>query len=148
MRSSRDRSPLVAAGATGYALHPVRIRRRAAASGCLPAPASGLAPAITPLSLISRPPARRMPLVSTGSAWFRACHVGLPYACVMSAEREELARLVQELPEQEVPRALRELRKHLSVQRPWPPAWFGIAPGDGTHAGARSEELLAEGFGK
>lgn len=66
----------------------------------------------------------------------------------MSAEREELARLVQELPEQEVPGVLMELRARLSIERPWPPAWFGIAEGDGTAVGARSEELLAEGFGQ
>ncbi|WP_219418475.1 hypothetical protein [Pseudonocardia nigra] len=66
----------------------------------------------------------------------------------MSAAREELVRLVKELPEEEVPRALTELRKHVASERPWPPAWFGIAPGDGTAVGARSEELLAEGFGK
>lgn len=66
----------------------------------------------------------------------------------MSAEREELARLVQELPDEEVAHALTELRRHLTAERPWPPAWFGIAPGDGTAVGARSEELLAEGFGR
>lgn len=32
--------------------------------------------------------------------------------------------------------------------RMWPPAWFAVAPGDGTDVGARSEEFLAEGFGE
>ncbi len=32
--------------------------------------------------------------------------------------------------------------------REWPPAWFGVATGDGTAVGARSEELLDEGFGR
>jgi hypothetical protein len=66
-----------------------------------------------------------------------------------SAEREELARLVQTIPDEEIPQALAEIRRHLrpAAGRRWPPAWFGIATGDGTAVGARSEELLDEGFG-
>jgi hypothetical protein len=68
----------------------------------------------------------------------------------VSAERDELARLVQALPDEEVPQALAELRRHLrpASDRPWPPPWFGMIQGDGTDVGARSEELLAEGFGQ
>jgi hypothetical protein len=68
----------------------------------------------------------------------------------MRSERDELARLVQEIPDEEVPQALAEMRRHLRPvgERPWPPEWFGIAPGDGSAVGARSEELLAEGFGQ
>ncbi|HEX3791227.1 MAG TPA: hypothetical protein VHW44_25420 [Pseudonocardiaceae bacterium] len=33
-------------------------------------------------------------------------------------------------------------------ERSWPPAWFGAVPGDGPAAGARADELLAEGFGR
>ncbi|HWC83880.1 MAG TPA: hypothetical protein VG756_28310 [Pseudonocardiaceae bacterium] len=68
----------------------------------------------------------------------------------MSAERDELERLVHELPDDQVPMALAELRRHLHPvsERPWPPTWFGIAPGDGTAVGARADELLAEGFGQ
>jgi hypothetical protein len=68
----------------------------------------------------------------------------------MSAERDELARLVQEIPDDQVPLAIVEMRSHLrSVGgQSWPPAWFGIAAGDGSAVGARSEELLAEGFGQ
>jgi hypothetical protein len=67
-----------------------------------------------------------------------------------SAEREELARLVQQIPDEAVPYALAEVRRHLRpvTGREWPPAWFGIATGDGTAVGARSEELLDEGFGR
>jgi len=45
----------------------------------------------------------------------------------MSVQREELLRLVEELPEEEVPAVLDDVRRHLrSVrERPWPPAWFG-----------------------
>jgi hypothetical protein len=68
----------------------------------------------------------------------------------VSAERDELIRLVQELSEDEVPAALAEVRRHLRPvkDRPWPPAWFAAAPGNGTAVGARSEELLQEGFGR
>ncbi|GAA5122704.1 hypothetical protein [Haloechinothrix salitolerans] len=68
----------------------------------------------------------------------------------MSAERDELLRLVEELPEEEVPQALADVRRHLRPvrERPWPPAWFGSIEGDGTAVGARSEELLREGFGQ
>jgi len=64
-----------------------------------------------------------------------------------SAEREELARLVQQIPDDELPQVLAEVRRHLRPAR-WPPAWFGIAAGDGTAVGAASEELLDEGFGR
>jgi hypothetical protein len=68
----------------------------------------------------------------------------------MSVERDELVRLAEQVPDDEVPGAVADLRRRL---RPvgdgsWPPAWFGIAPGDGTAVGARSEELLADGFGR
>ena len=68
----------------------------------------------------------------------------------MSAERDELLRLVRQIPEEQVPHALAEVRKHIQPvdRRNWPPAWFGIAEGDGTDIGARSEDLLREGFGR
>jgi hypothetical protein len=67
-----------------------------------------------------------------------------------SAEREELARLVQQVPDDELPQVLAEVRRHLRPAggRRWPPAWFGIADGDGTAVGASSDELLDEGFGR
>ncbi|MFI6028652.1 hypothetical protein [Amycolatopsis magusensis] len=68
----------------------------------------------------------------------------------MSAERDELMRLVQGLADDQVPEVLDDVRRHLRPVRdkPWPPRWFGSAEGDGTAVGARSEELLAEGFGR
>jgi hypothetical protein len=63
-------------------------------------------------------------------------------------DREELARLVEQLPDEEVPVALAELRSRLTSVRAWPPAWFGIEPGDGSRVGANSEDILAEGFGR
>jgi hypothetical protein len=68
----------------------------------------------------------------------------------MSAERDELVRLAREVPEEEVPRALSELRWHLrpAKDRPWPPPWFGAAPGRRRDTSERIDELLAEGFGE
>lgn len=68
----------------------------------------------------------------------------------MSTERQELARLAEEIPDEAVPRALAEMRRyvHPVAEGSWPPAWFGMAEGDGTAVGAKSEELLAEGFGR
>jgi hypothetical protein len=71
----------------------------------------------------------------------------------MSADRDELERLVHEIPEDEVPQALAEMRRHLRPvgHRPWPPTWFGSAPGDGTSVGANADEhlsFLASGQGR
>jgi predicted nucleic acid-binding protein len=62
----------------------------------------------------------------------------------MSVQREELLRLVEELPEEEVPAVLDDVRRHLrSVrERPWPPAWFGAGEGSADDVAARSEDLL------
>lgn len=68
----------------------------------------------------------------------------------MTAPREELERLVRELPDEEVPRVLEDVRRHLRPvkERPWPPPWFGAAPGRRRDTSERVDELLAEGFGK
>jgi len=72
------------------------------------------------------------------------------YTGIMSAQREELLRLVEELPEEEVPAVLDDVRRHLrSVrERPWPPAWFGAGEGSAGDVAARSEDLLGDGFGR
>jgi hypothetical protein len=48
------------------------------------------------------------------------------YAGVMSAQHKELLRLVEELPDKEVPAVLDDVRRHLRAvsKRPWPLAWF------------------------
>jgi hypothetical protein len=67
----------------------------------------------------------------------------------MTAARDELRRLVEELPDEQVPAALAEVRR-LSVAPTagtWPPAFFGsfsAAP----DTSARIDEILAEGFGR
>ena len=47
----------------------------------------------------------------------------------VSAERDELRRLVEDLPEAEVPAAVAELRLRVALTdgRQWPPSWFGAA---------------------
>jgi hypothetical protein len=47
----------------------------------------------------------------------------------LRAERDELHRLVDELPETEVPAAVAELclRSAPTPDRPWPPSWFASA---------------------
>jgi len=68
----------------------------------------------------------------------------------MSSERDELRRLVDELPEAEVPAALADVRRHLHPvgDRPWPPEFFGAATSRTPGAARRVDELLAEGFGR
>ena len=68
----------------------------------------------------------------------------------MSVQREELLRLVEELPEGEVPAVLDDVRRHLRAVRDtsWPPAWFGAGEGRTTDVAARSEDLLGDGFGR
>ena len=68
----------------------------------------------------------------------------------VSAERDELRRLVEDLPEAEVPAAVAELRLRVAPTgvRQWPPPWFGAASGSRTDTAARSDELLKDGFGR
>jgi len=68
----------------------------------------------------------------------------------MSVQREELLRLVEELPENEVPAVLDDVRRHLRAvrDRSWPPAWFGAGESSTPDVAARSEDLLGDGFGR
>lgn len=68
----------------------------------------------------------------------------------MSVERDEVRRLVEALPEAEVPAAVADLRLRAvpAAERAWPPPWFGAASGCRTDTAARSEELLEDGFGR
>jgi len=68
----------------------------------------------------------------------------------MSVQRDELLRLAEELPGEEVPAVLDDVRRHLRAvdDRPWPPAWFGAAEGRTDDAAARSADLLEDGFGR
>jgi len=68
----------------------------------------------------------------------------------VSAERDELRRLVDELPDDQVPSALADVRRRAVRRSPgsWPPAWFGAAVARRTDIAANVDDLLAEGFGR
>jgi hypothetical protein len=68
----------------------------------------------------------------------------------VSAERDELMRLVQEIPDDQVPHALAEMRRYLGPAgaHAWPPAFFASAPGDGISIAEQADRLLREGFGR
>jgi hypothetical protein len=68
----------------------------------------------------------------------------------MSAEREELRRLVEQLPDEDVPSVLAEVRRLAAPvsSRSWPPAFFGAGRASRSDVAARSEEILDEGFGR
>jgi hypothetical protein len=69
---------------------------------------------------------------------------------IVSAERDELLRLVEELPDEQVHRVLTDVRHRLADRRTssWPPAWFGSVEGTPADTAERADELLAEGFGR
>ena len=68
----------------------------------------------------------------------------------MSAEREELGQLIQDLPEEEAPAAFGALGPRLRAgkNRAWPPTWFGATQGRTADAAARTEERLQDRFGQ
>ena len=68
----------------------------------------------------------------------------------MSADRDELHRLVDQLLEQEIPAVLAEARRraHLEAATKWPPAFFSSFASGRTDLGADHDGLLADGFGR
>jgi hypothetical protein len=68
----------------------------------------------------------------------------------MTAERDELHRLVDVLPSEQVGGALEDVRRRVprDSARPWPPKWFGAATSSRTDLSANVDEALAEGFGQ
>jgi hypothetical protein len=68
----------------------------------------------------------------------------------MSSERDELRRLVEGLPDEEVPAVLAEVRRHIrpAAARPWPPAFFGAGRATRSDVAARVDDILDEGFGR
>lgn len=68
----------------------------------------------------------------------------------MTAARDELRRLVEQLSEDKVSSALSELQRLTDVPRStgtWPPEWFGTIDGP-SDASERFDDYLAEGFGQ
>ncbi|MEJ2579937.1 MAG: hypothetical protein P8Z68_12745, partial [Kineosporiaceae bacterium] len=63
----------------------------------------------------------------------------------MSGDRDELRRLVEELPEEQVLAVLAEVRRQASPRwaGSWPPAWFGSIEADRTDLARNCDHLLA-----
>jgi hypothetical protein len=68
----------------------------------------------------------------------------------MTAERDELRQLVEDLPDEQVPPALEDVRRRLAIgeNRVWPPRFFGAGIAERTDTAARADEILAGGFGR
>jgi hypothetical protein len=68
----------------------------------------------------------------------------------MSGERDELRRLVEELPDEQVPTVLAEVRRKTTLRTvaAWPPAWMNSFSSGRTDLGRNHEDLLADGFGR
>jgi hypothetical protein len=68
----------------------------------------------------------------------------------VSAERDELRRLVEQLSDDRVPAVLAEARRQseLVPAGEWPPPWFGSFASGRSDLGSDYEDLLAEGFGR
>jgi len=68
----------------------------------------------------------------------------------MSAAGDGLRQLVEQLPDDEVPAVLADVRRHvvLAARRPWPPPFFGAGRAIRSDVAERSEEILDEGFGR
>jgi hypothetical protein len=69
----------------------------------------------------------------------------------MGTPREELRELVEQLPDEQVPVVLSEVRARLAPvrrERSWPPAWFAVAEGSAPDVSERVEEIVGEEFGR
>jgi len=68
----------------------------------------------------------------------------------MTAARNELRRLVEQLPNDQVSAALAEVQRLRvpSAATTWPPPWFGAIATDRTDISATTDEALADGFGR
>ena len=68
----------------------------------------------------------------------------------MTAARDELRRLVEELPEDKVAAALVEVQRltHRGVAATWPPAWFGSITSERADTSERVDEALSDNFGR
>ena len=68
----------------------------------------------------------------------------------MTAARDEIRRLVEQLPDEQVLTVLAEVRR-LAEEPPevaWPPPWFSSITTGRSDTSVRVDEILAEGFGR
>ncbi len=72
------------------------------------------------------------------------------YPVCVSAERDELKRLVEQLPDDRVAAVLAEARRQNNPQpaTEWPPTWFGSFASGRSDLGRNHDDVLAEGFGR
>jgi hypothetical protein len=68
----------------------------------------------------------------------------------MTAARDKLRRLVEQLPAEQVPTALAEVQRLAAATESaqWPPPWFGTVTAKRSDTSERVDALLAEGFGR
>jgi hypothetical protein len=69
----------------------------------------------------------------------------------MTAARDQLHRLVEQLPDDKVPTALSELQRLSDEEKKpgtWPPPWFGSITAGRSDISQRIDEILPEGFGR
>lgn len=69
----------------------------------------------------------------------------------MTAARDKLHQLVEQLPDDKVSTALSELQRLAGEDRKsgtWPPPWFGSITTGRSDTSQRIDEILAEGFGR
>jgi len=69
---------------------------------------------------------------------------------VVSAERDELPQLVEDLPDEQLPVALAEVRRYVTqaLRSDWPPPWFGAATASRTDSTASVDEIPKARFGR
>lgn len=74
----------------------------------------------------------------------------MPSMRSVSIERDELHRLVDDLPDERVPVALADLRRQRVPvpAKAWPPAWFAFGEASRTDIATNHDDLIAEGFGR
>lgn len=68
----------------------------------------------------------------------------------MTAARDEIRRLVEQLSDEQVLTVLAEVRRVAEAlpEVGWPPPWFGSITTERSDTSARVDEILAEGFGR
>jgi len=108
---------------------------------------------LAPRPRIVREPRLRSSPACAGLTSSPPLHLSVPLADYfgrVSAEREELKRLVDQLADDRVPAVLAEARRqiHPQPEPEWPPPWFASFSSGRSDLGSNHDDLLAEGFGR